>query len=360
MFARAFPLLAVFAVVQLAQDGTSPPAQPTQTPLKFTGVLDAFYSADLNDPASRQSQFRNFDWKQGWQLNAAELTLERNGPQFGFRLDGGYGEMFRIMNLADPWAGPNRYISQAFVSYKPLHNGLRLDFGKFYTSAGDEGPETYNNFNYSRSLLFTLGEPYYHFGLRATIAVAKSFSAGVQLLNGCNDVRDNNSGKTVALVSSLTRTKWGWSQTYMTGPEKPGTDTGFRRLYDSVLTVSPTAWASAYLEGLWAMDRRIGGGKDQWSGVAEATRFSINKKWSVSQRLELFNDSTGFNTGTPQHLAEGTATLDYRPARFLLARSEFRRDWSDCAVFDRNGLPRSSKDQTTVLLGLIFVMKGER
>ena len=97
------------------------------------------------------------------------MSLERDGRQFGSRLDAGFGEMFRIMNLTDPWGGPNRYISQASVSYKPLKNGLRFDFGKFYTSVGAEGPETYNNFSYSRSLLFTLGEPYYHFGLRATI-----------------------------------------------------------------------------------------------------------------------------------------------------------------------------------------------
>jgi hypothetical protein len=96
----------------------------------------------------------------------------------------GYGEMFRIMNLADAWHGPNRYISQAIFSCKPLAGSFRLDFGKFYTSAGAEGPETYNNFNYSRSLLFTLGEPYYHFGLRVTVPLTKFFTAGVQRVNG--------------------------------------------------------------------------------------------------------------------------------------------------------------------------------
>jgi hypothetical protein len=96
---------------------------------------------------------------QGFELNAAEWSVERDGDRFGFRLDAGHGEMFRIMNLADGWRGPNRYISQAIFSYKPSAGLLRLDFGKFYTSAGAEGPETYNNFNYSRSLLFTLGEP---------------------------------------------------------------------------------------------------------------------------------------------------------------------------------------------------------
>jgi len=361
MAIRLFALLGAIAVGLAGQDGTPPPEQPEQPPpWKLTGVLDTFYSADMNRPASGLADFRNFDWSQGWELDAAEISVERDGPQFGFRMDGGYGEMFRIMNLADPWGGPNRYLSQAYVSYKPLKNGLRFDFGKFYTSAGAEVPETYNNFNYSRSLLFTLGEPYYHFGLRATIPVTKSFSASVQLVNGWNDVRDNNSGKTVALAASLARAKWGWSQVYITGPEKPGAAAGFRRLSDSVVTLSPIAKISSYLEGLWAMDRRVAGGKDTWSGVAEAVKYSFAKKWRLSERLERFNDPTGFNTGTPQHIKEGTVTLAYRPAPFLEARSEFRRDWSDRAVFDQGARPLATNVQTTVLLGLIFVLRAER
>ena len=358
MFARTLALLATIAGALVAQDGAQAPSEE-RSPWQFTGVLDGFYSADLNDPALGLAEFRNFDWKQGWQLNAAEVTVERDGPRFGFRVDAGYGEMFRIMNLADPWRGPNRYISQAFVSYKPLRK-LRIDFGKFYTSAGGEVPESYNNFNYSRSLLFTLGEPYYHFGLRATVPVTKSFSAGVQLVNGWNDVRDNNSGKSVALVSNWTGSKWGWSQALIAGPEKPGTDIGFRRLYDSVVTLNPAARLSAYVEALWGMDPRIGGGKDQWSGVAEAARLAIHKKWSVSERVERFNDTTGFNTGTPQHLEEATATLEYRPAAVVSARLEARRDFSDRAVFDRGGVPRAAKDQTTLLAGLMVVFKGGR
>lgn len=342
----------------LAQNEPTPPANPA--PLKITGVLDAFYSADLNHPKSNLSQFHNFDWKQGLELNAAEVTVEREGDRFGFRLDAGYGEMFRIMNLPDPWSGPNRYVSQAYVSYKPLANGLRFDIGKFYSPAGAESAETYNNYDYSRSLLFVLGGPNYHFGFRAAIPLSKSWTAGVQVVNGCNDVRDNNSGKTVGLTSTLTRAKWVWTESYMTGPEKPGTNSGFRKLYDSVLTLNPTSWASAYLEALWGMERRISSGKDEWSGVAAAAKFSPWKKYSLSVRGERFNDSTGFNTGTAQHLEEGTLTFDYRPASFLVVRSEYRRDWSDQAVFDRDGKPRSSKSQATSLVGLIFVFKGER
>ena len=356
-----FALLLTCAVpLLLAQDAAPDSAGIKDThPLKITAVVDSFYSVDLDHSGSGVNQFHNFDLNQGMQLNAAEITLERDGPRFGLRLDTGYGEMFRIMNLPDPWGGPNRYVSQAYFTYKPVRDsGLRLDVGKFYTSMGAEGPETYNNFNYSRSLLYVLGEPYYHFGFRALIAVTKSFTFGAQLVNGCNDVRDNNSGKTVVLTSSLSRKRWGWSQTYMVGPEKPGTNAGPRNSYDSVLTLTPANWAAAYVEALWARERGIS--VNRWSGLAAAVKFSPAKKWSFSPRLERFNDSTGFNTGTPQHLMEATATVEYQAAKVLVARWEFRRDWSDQATFDRGSVPHASKNQTTFLLGLTYIFKIER
>jgi hypothetical protein len=57
---------------------------------------------------------------------------------------------------------------------------------------------------------------------------------------------------------------------------------------------------------------------------------------------------------------EGTDTLDYRPATFLLVRSEFRWDWSDRAVSERNAVPDASKNQTTLLVGMTFAIKRER
>ena len=144
-----------------------------------------------------------------------------------------------------------------------------------------------------------------------------------------------------------------------TGPEKRGTNAGFRHLYNSVLTLMPAAKLNAYVEALLGLDRRIGGA-DQWSGLAAAAQFSLTKKWRLGGRLERFNDTTGFNTGTPQHLVEGTATLDYRPRKLLIVRSELRRDLSDQSVFEKDNTPRASKEQTTLLVGLIFMLKIER
>ena len=45
-------------------------------------------------------------------------------------------------------------------------------------------------------LLFSLAIPYYHFGVRTIIPIGKVFTGGVQVVQGWNNIYDNNSGKT--------------------------------------------------------------------------------------------------------------------------------------------------------------------
>jgi hypothetical protein len=358
MLAR-FLLCSLFCACASAQATGTPPAEVS--PFQFTGAVDAFYSLNLNQPASDVNQLRNFDTKDGFLLDFASFSIQANGPKFGFHLDTGFGEMYRTMNLADSWAGPNRYISQAYVSYRPIWNSkLQLDAGKFFTSVGAEAPESYNNFNYSRSLLYVLGEPYYHFGVRSTIPVGKGFSTGAQFLAGCNNLGNLSGGKMFAVVASLARTKWSWNHTYLGGVEKLGGNDGFRHLHDSVLTVAPRTWLNAYFEVLFASEHWQRRPSDSWHGLAGAARFSPLKKWSFSPRLDWFSDSTGFNTGRAQQLKEITLTAEYRPATFLIARAEYRRDWSDQPFFDRGATARSSKQQGTFLVAWILVVKRER
>ena len=60
--------------------------------------------------------------------------------------------------------------------------------------AGDELEviENKDNFNYSRGLLFVLDIPYYHTGLRVGYAVNDQVTGTGYLLNGWNNVIENN------------------------------------------------------------------------------------------------------------------------------------------------------------------------
>jgi hypothetical protein len=275
------------------------------------------------------------------------------------------------MNASDPWGGVNRYVGQAYVSVRPFKTSdFDLDFGKFYTSVGAEVPDAASNFQYSRSLLFTLGAPYYHFGLRASKSVTPSLVVGVQLINGWNDVVNNTGGQMLGLTTAYTKKRFNWSETYLAGPEPvllsdislPYTvrPRKISQLIDSVLKLTPTTRLNAYVETLYGEEKNLAG-RDRWYGVAGAVTIPLVARWSISPRWEYFNDPTGATTGVAQQLQELTATLQYQPrVPALTARAEFRCDFSDKPFFDNNGTPSASRRQETALVALLYTWKGKQ
>ncbi|WP_051669719.1 porin [Bryobacter aggregatus] len=347
-------------------DPTTPaaPANWSAGPINFSGLVDGYFSYAPNHPASRTNIYRNFDVRaNSFSLNMAKLTLEHDADPVGFKLDLGFGRAMDIFNFQDTANGFDnlRYVPQAYISFKPKQaKGLQLDFGKFYTSAGAEPTETHLNWNYSRSLLYANG-PYYHFGLRTSIPINQHFTAGFQLVNGWNNVEDNNSGKTLGFTTALTLGKFAWMNTYYTGPEKTDTNRGFRNFYDTVVTLNPTSKISTYVNFDYGTEKfAVGKGSNDWIAVAGAAKFQLTNEISISPRIEHYYDKDGFITGTAQKLNEFTLTGEYKWAEGLLTRLEYRRDWSNRQVFERGGTPNATKGQNTVLIGLVAYFGPKR
>lgn len=211
-FGAAILLLTLPFVAQGQPAPSTPAPAPAKSPwsmrpVNFSGVVDGYYNYAPNHPGSRNNLYRNFDTRaNSFALNMGKLTLEHNADLVGFKLDLGIGRAMNIFNFQDTANGFNglRYVPQAYVTFKPKQaKGLTIDFGKFYTSAGAELTETHLNWNYSRALLYANG-PYYHFGLRTSMPINKNFTAGFQLVNGWNNVKDTNSGKTLGFTTALT------------------------------------------------------------------------------------------------------------------------------------------------------------
>jgi len=345
------PLLAASAFAQSA-----PPAWSAGG-IDFGGLVDGYYNFNFAHPVSQNNGYRNFDFKANqFSLNMVKLSASHDADPVGFRLDLGFGKAFDAINSVDPVGrGGNDYIEQAYVTLKPAKgNGLTFDFGKFVTSAGAEVIETHANFNYSRSLLFAWAIPYYHFGAR----VSKPFgnwTAGVQVLNGWNNVQDNNSGKTLGLTSAYVTPKVSHFMNYYVGPEHAlGAVGGTRHLFDTTLAASPSDKVSLYLNLDYGLDKnKITQKGDSWYGIAGAIKYSPTAWFSVSPRLEEFIDDKGYATGTIQKLKEFTFTAELKHSKGFLTRAEYRRDWSNKAVFEHGNEPGSVKNQNTILVGII-------
>jgi hypothetical protein len=327
---------------------------------EVSGFVDGYYSYNFNKPATRRAGIeRNFDVQHNsFSLNLAEVALEKKpaaDSRGGFRLDLDYGPTQAIVNAAEP-GGTTIFqnIGQAYLSYLvPAGSGLQIDFGKFVTPAGFEVIKTKDNWNYSRSLLFALAIPYYHMGVRATYPIGDKFTLAGLLVNGWNNVVDNNTGKTVAVQATVKPMgSLAIVETYIGGPEQTDDNKNWRQLSDTVVTYTVTSHMSLGGNYDYGQDKQTGA-KVKWQGFAGYARFQPATWFALSPRAEIYDDSEGFTSGMAQKVKEITLTGELKSKDGVTFRLEYRRDFSDIGFFLKNAAVHS-KQQNIFTAGVVY------
>jgi hypothetical protein len=367
---RSSPDATASAVVSDGDAGVKPPTAAEEAEkqnesimsffrsTEISGFVDAYFGYNFNHPGV-DNQLRNFDTKSSqFSLNLAKVVLEKkpkDDSRFGFRTDLAFGPATEIVHSSEP-GGTEVFktIQQAYLSYlAPAGRGLQIDVGKFVTPHGAEVIETKDNWNYSRSLLFALAIPYYHFGMRLTYPFSDRFSLSGYVVNGWNDVVDNNTAKTVGLSAMVKPwSRLTWVANYMTGAEQPGNNHDRRHLFDSTVTYAFNDRLSVMANYDYGLDR-VAGSRVHWQGIAGYMRLQANNWLALSPRLEWYSDHDGFTTGVRQSVRDFTMTSEQRIGGGLLTRLEYRRDFSDKDFFIRHA-GRLVKAQSTLTLGLIY------
>src|SRR5882672_1523742 len=242
---------------------SAPSAAPAPTglaallgPTTLSGFVDTYYGYNSNQPAGRQTGLRNFDINSGqFSLNMLELIADKavdNTSRVGYHVSLGFGQAMNLVNSTEvgPGAVPgtsisnfDQYLKEGYIEYMaPVGKGLQINIGKFVTPAGAEVIESKDNWNYSRSLLFSWAIPYFHFGASAKYAFNSKFAVTGYVVNGWNNSIDNNTGKTVGFSAAWTpNAKFSVIETYLAGPEQTNDNGNWRQLTDTVVAYNPTA-----------------------------------------------------------------------------------------------------------------------
>lgn len=332
--------------------------------IDFSGMLDGYYSFNDNHPVSRLNTLYNFDdHADQIELNLLKLTMSYDPAPVGFRVDVGTGRAFDLIHTPTPDPDGFRFIEQAYINVKPKRwKGFEVDLGDFVTSAGAEVIEAKDDWNYSRSLLFALAAPYYHFGVRTSMPIGNSVTVGLQVVNGWNTIIDThgNNMRTIGITGAITRKKFTWSHNYYVGPQYTAVTRGNRNLYDTTLLLTPGGSVSAYVNFDYGQQHALPSGLNHWIGVAGALHWQVNKHLAFTPRVEYYNDSTGFTTGMPRKLHEATITGEYKPWEGIMARAEYRHDGSNIPFFDHGNESGNSKTQSTATIALIFYFPIKR
>ena len=269
----------------MAAEPQAPPAPPAEPgyvtffkSTEFGGLADVYYAYNST---KMPALYRAFDGAQNtFTPSMVELYFMKAATmdsRVGFKIKTIFGPAAKTINGGDDASMVN--VLEAFVSYyATVGKGLTLDVGKFVTPAGAEVIEAKDDWNYSRGLLFQNAIPYFHSGVRATYTVNDNVTVAGYLVNGWNNVSDNNTGKTI--IGSFTykpkidKMPLTIIENYIGGPEKPGTNEGWRNLSDTVITYTVNDKTSVLGNiDYWAEAPLGGGDKAHVFGIAIAAKY---------------------------------------------------------------------------------------
>jgi len=327
--------------------------------------LQGGYTYNFRNPDSQENELRVFDHKaNSFMLDLAQLVFTKDAPTggVGFKLKLSAGETAKwihslglgIKSGQSPRDTDAFDLTEAYVSYvAPLGKGLRFDFGKFVTFHGAEVIEAKDNPNYSRSFLFNYAIPFTHTGLKISYPFSDALSASFHIVNGWDNTDDNNKGKTVGLSVGYTPIEQlALTFNLMYGPEQDRNNSNDRFLFDWVGTIKPIKNLSFILNADYGTEQKAApdGSNAKWYGIAGIVKYDFNDFYSLSMRAEYFKDNKGVRTGTPQALKEITLTPEFRVARSIILRPEYRHDWSNKESFDSG----RKKSQDTIALGVMY------
>ncbi len=372
--ASAAVALASPAAVQApAQD--DPAAKQDSATMEFfrkmevSGFVDTYFTYNFNTPSQPCTTFggvaafnclHNFDFTHNsFSLNLVEVAFIKTpttDSRGGFRIDLDYGPTTTWVHGGEP-GGVQVYqnIQQAYISYlAPTAKGaLQFDFGKFVTQHGAEVIETKDNWNYTRSLLFSWAIPYYHTGVRATYTANDKVMLMGDVVNGWNNVVDNNTAKTVgAQIMYKPVSPIAIAANYMGGPEQTNNNDDWRHLLDATVTYTATPQVSLMANFDVGKDT-LNQVEQKWHGIGGYLKYQPNAWFALAPRYEHYWDPDGFTTGTPQTVQEVTITGELKHKDGVMMRIEYRRDFSDLAFFPKNA-SELSKHQDTLTIGFVY------
>jgi len=360
---------------------------------------------------------RAYDNHTGFALNWAGLDVQKEAAPVGGMISLRFGPGAQRLagacvdadNCDSESAIGLANVKQAFVSWKPA-SIVSFDLGKFDTPYGAEVADSQYNINYTRGVLYWLGQPAYHTGLRVNIDPARVFNLKLLAVNGWNRTIDNNSGKTFGLQGTYRLPKAAGSEEdlltvalgYMMGPEHgdsmvvtcpPGqrfdpvqnpetgcvlsegstggsgvvdrgssNTKGLRHFLDLTAIATPIPALKLLLNASLGIDNDRDPAKQtefrsaSWFGVMAGARYAFLERLGLAARIEHYSDPDGLTSGFSGNdvtIRTATLTFDYGPAEHMLFFLDGRLDWSNKHIYPSGTHDENKGTAASVTLGAV-------
>jgi hypothetical protein len=321
-----------------SEEQETPPSNPKW---QYGGFVDSAYLLDFNHPANHLFRSRGtaFRVDNVW-LNMAAIYLRKKPSEdsrWGVEITAQAGkdaELFGFSATAPNIAGYKflRQLGPTNVSYlTPVGRGLTLQAGIFSSLIGYDSLYAKDNLNYTRpwGADFT---PYLMLGANASYPFTEKLTGTFFVVNGYwHLARANSAPSAGGQVAYKLTPRVTLKETTLFGPHQRNTSFKFWRFLTDTIVERKTPKFTFAFEYIFSTERVDAPGKPRALMMAWQlpSRWTINDRWSLSFRPEVFWDRDGRWTLARQTVKAFTSTLEYRiPYRWTTSifRLEHRFD----------------------------------
>ncbi len=365
-----------------------PTPADTTPKISFGAFVDGYYAYDFGRPPTIDRSFAGgalFTTQPArhneFNINLAYVEAKLDAPryhgrlaaQFGTSVQSNYFGEARVGQVSGP--SVQQYLQEAFAGVK-LGKNLWIDGGIFFSNTGMEGFVSRDQLTYSRGLASEYS-PYYSAGVRAIYTVSPTLTARLDVVNGWQNISENNSGKGAGVRLDYTPNASTTFSYYDLFSDEAGTRL---RTFNGV-GAKVTAGRLTLLgeADLGTQARPVGSdGHSTWYGLLGIARVQVASLVALVGRVERYADpdqvilSTGsrnvqvatpggagatVSVANPAFRGNGASIgVDVQPFSRVLFRTELRGFRNRDAVFPdgKNPDPRKADGFAVTSLALTF------
>lgn len=357
-------LASVLAAVPLrAQDSTAVP--PAPAPVAVSGFIDAYYGYDFGRPATIDRRFTtqavrhnevNINLAYAALTVAKERVRGRLALQFGTSVQANYAGEPRVGENSGP--DVSRHLQEATVGVRVAPT-VWVDGGVYFSYIGLESWISRDNPAYTRSLVAEY-TPYYLSGAKVTWQPNARLTAQVHVMNGWQNISENNGGKAVGLrLDYAVSPRLTLSYANFAGNEQPSGSPSRLRLYNQVMAKGTAGRLE--LQGQLDYGRQAkAAGTSTWYGATVVARARVAPRLRIAGRVERFHDpdQVVVTTGTADGFRTNGASIgtDVELPEGVLWRTEFKVLRGSSPYFAKDGVPASSRNDGLLVTSLALTL----
>jgi hypothetical protein len=313
-----------------------------QQSVTFGGFVDTYVAYDFGRPASIDRAFTSQAARHSeFNVNLAFIDAVLDGDRVRGRIALQAGTSVQANYLTEPAVGQYsggslaRHIQEAVVGVR-MREGVWIDAGVMLSHIGSESWVSRENPTYTRSLIADYA-PYYQSGVKLTWDVRADFTAQVTVVNGWQNISENNGDKSFgarldwALTPHISLAYYS-----LLGNEQADTATARLRLFNGLSAKWESEELSVTATFNGGREARPGLNPASWWGTSLITRLQMTERTSISGRFETYSDPAQVLVKTGARAFDvfgGSFGFDMEPNDGVIWRTEIRALKGKNAVF---------------------------